>query len=37
MGKIKEIKDEFNEMIRNQKMEYHLSMAKAHGYKEKQR
>jgi hypothetical protein len=32
----KEIKDEFNEMIRNQKMEYHLSMAKVYGYKEKQ-
>ena len=28
----KEIKDEFNEMIRNQKMEYHLSMAEAYGY-----
>jgi len=28
----KKTKDEFNEMIRNQKMKYHLSKAKAYGY-----
>jgi hypothetical protein len=31
-----EIKDEFNELIRIKKMNYHLNSAKAYGYKEKE-